>query len=114
MVDREGMTNTRIRLCADKDADVQVLTRTAPQKPSLYKVILLNDDYTPMEFVVMILEQIFGKSHEEATRIMLNIHHQGVGLCGVYPYDIAETKVGKVLHLAQEREYPLQCQMEKE
>jgi len=93
-----------------------VITRTKPktQKPHLYKVLLLNDDYTPMEFVVFILEQVFGKSRENATSIMLHVHQKGVGLCGVYTYEVAETKVTQVMELAHEHQHPLQCTMEKE
>lgn len=84
------------------------------KKPSMYKVILLNDDYTPMDFVVYILEEYFHKSREEATRIMLHVHHRGQGICGVYPYDLAETKVAQVVEAARRHEHPLQCVMEKE
>lgn len=84
------------------------------KKPNMYKVILLNDDYTPMDFVVYILEEYFYKSREEATRIMLHVHHRGQGICGVYPYDIAETKVAQVIEAARRNEHPLQCIMEKE
>jgi ATP-dependent Clp protease adaptor protein ClpS len=83
-------------------------------KPSLYKVFLLNDDYTTMDFVVLILERIFGKSLVEATQIMLHVHKKGVGLAGVYTREIAETKVQKVHELARENEFPLRCMMEKE
>lgn len=90
----------------------QTLTRT--KKPSLYKVLLLNDDYTPMEFVVYVLERFFSKSREEATTIMLHVHQNGVGLCGVFSFEVAETKVTQVLDLAREHQHPLQCTMEKE
>ena len=89
-------------------------TRLKTKKPSLYRVLLLNDDYTPMEFVVYILERFFQKSREEATRIMLHVHQKGVGVCGIYTYEVAETKVAQVLDLAQRNEHPLQCTMEKE
>lgn len=89
-------------------------TRLKTKKPSLYRVLLLNDDYTPMEFVVYILEKYFQKSREEATRIMLHVHQKGVGVCGIYTYEVAETKVAQVLDLAQRNEHPLQCTMEKE
>ncbi|MFQ5935170.1 MAG: ATP-dependent Clp protease adapter ClpS [Acidiferrobacterales bacterium] len=82
------------------------------KKPDLYKVILLNDDYTPMEFVVAILEGFFRKNREEATRIMLHVHRTGIGVCGVFARDIAETKVQQVMHYAQENQHPLQCTME--
>lgn len=93
-----------------------VITRTQPKtkKPSMYKVILLNDDYTPMEFVVHILEQFFRKGHEEATKIMLHVHQRGVGIAGVYPYEIAETKVTQVIDLARNHQHPLQCTLEKD
>ncbi len=84
------------------------------QKPRLYKVILLNDDYTPMEFVVIVLEQFFSKNREEATRIMLHVHQKGIGVCGVYSREIAEMKVQQVLAFAQEQQQPLQCTMEPE
>jgi ATP-dependent Clp protease adaptor protein ClpS len=93
-----------------------VITRTAAKtkKPSLYKVLLLNDDYTPMEFVVVVLERFFNKGREEATRIMLHVHQKGVGVCGVYTFEIAETKVTKVMDFARKHQHPLQCTMEKE
>ena len=84
------------------------------KKPSLYRVLLLNDDYTPMEFVVYLLENVFRKSHEEAVKIMLHVHHNGVGVCGVYTYEVAETKVVRVMSLARRAQHPLQCTMEKE
>lgn len=90
----------------------KTLTRT--KKPSLYRVLLLNDDYTPMEFVVYVLERFFSKTREEATTIMLHVHQNGVGLCGVFTYEVAETKVAQVLDLARRHEHPLQCTMEKE
>jgi ATP-dependent Clp protease adaptor protein ClpS len=93
-------------------AGTQTLTRT--QKPPLYKVFILNDDFTPMEFVVYVLERFFAKSREEATTIMLHVHQNGVGLCGVFTFDVAETKVAQVLDLARQQEHPLQCTMEKE
>ena len=91
-----------------------VKSRTKVKKPSMYKVLLLNDDYTPMEFVIHVLERLFGKSHEEATRIMLHVHHKGVGICGVYTYEIAETKAGQVMDLARQQQHPLQCTIEKD
>lgn len=84
------------------------------KKPNLYKVLLLNDDYTPMEFVVHILERFFNKPREEAEQIMLHVHHRGVGVCGVFTYEVAETKVTQVMLFAKEHEHPLQCTMEKE
>jgi len=84
------------------------------KKPSLYKVLLLNDDYTPMEFVVHVLERYFHKTRDEATNVMLSVHHEGVGLCGVYTYEVAETKVMQVMDYARQHQHPLQCTMEKE
>lgn len=89
-------------------------TRTKTQKPGLYKVLLLNDDYTPMEFVIHILERFFNKNKHEATDIMLHVHRRGVGLCGVFTYEVAETKVNQVMDFARANEQPLQCTMEKE
>ncbi|MBK8200532.1 MAG: ATP-dependent Clp protease adapter ClpS [Acidobacteria bacterium] len=94
--------------------DLATETRIKTKKPSLYRVLLLNDDYTPMEFVVFILERFFNRSREQATRIMLHVHQKGVGLCGVYTFEVAETKVAQVLDLARRHEHPLQCVMEKE
>ena len=93
-----------------------VVTQTKPktQKPSMYRVLILNDDYTPMEFVVYILERFFNKSPEAATRIMLHVHRRGVGVCGVYTYEVAETKVTQVMDLARQNQHPLQCTIEKE
>lgn len=100
----------------DDDAGTGIVTKTRPKtkKPSLYKVLLLNDDYTPMDFVVYILERFFNKTAEEATQIMLHVHNKGVGICGVYTYEIAETKVAQVMNFAREHQHPLQCTMEKE
>ncbi|MEI6441124.1 MAG: ATP-dependent Clp protease adapter ClpS [Alphaproteobacteria bacterium] len=89
-------------------------TKTKTQKPSLYRVLILNDDYTPMEFVVYVLEQYFHKSREEATEIMLHVHQHGVGVCGVYTYEVAETKVAQVIETARRHQHPLQCTMEKD
>jgi ATP-dependent Clp protease adaptor protein ClpS len=83
------------------------------KRPPLYRVILLNDDYTPMEFVVGVLESVFGLDRNSATRIMLEVHHQGKGICGVYTYEIAETKVAQVMGLAQQHQHPLLCTMEE-
>lgn len=108
-----------ITFCAAGDTatpHTELVRKRAPKtkKPSMFKVYLLNDDFTPMEFVIEILEVIFNKSHTEATQIMLLVHRKGLGLCGVYPYDIAETKVSQVLQAARAAEYPLQCRMESE
>jgi ATP-dependent Clp protease adaptor protein ClpS len=93
-----------------------VVTRTKPKtkKPSMYKVLMLNDDFTPMEFVVHVLERFFAKGREEATRIMLHVHRRGVGICGVYPYEIAETKVTQVMDFARQHQHPLRCTLEKD
>ena len=98
----------------ETEGDVLTETRDDIAEPSMYRVLLLNDDYTTMEFVVEILMLVFSKSVEEATRIMLNVHRIGVGLCGIYTYEVAETKVDTVHALAKERGFPLKCSMEKE
>jgi ATP-dependent Clp protease adaptor protein ClpS len=92
----------------DSETDIEV------EEPPMYKVMLLNDDYTTMEFVVEVLVYVFQKSAEEATRIMLNVHRVGVGVCGLYPYEVAETKVNTVESLARENGFPLKCIMERE
>jgi ATP-dependent Clp protease adaptor protein ClpS len=93
-----------------------IVTRTRPKtkKPSLYKVLLLNDDYTPMEFVVHILEKFFSKSREDAVEVMLHVHRHGVGVCGVFTFEVAETKVAQVIEFSRRHQHPLQCTMEKE
>jgi ATP-dependent Clp protease adaptor protein ClpS len=93
---------------------VVVKARPKTRKPAMYKVLMLNDDYTPMEFVVHVLERFFQKSREEATRIMLHVHRRGVGVCGVFTYEVAETKVTQVMDLARQNQHPLQCTIEKE
>jgi ATP-dependent Clp protease adaptor protein ClpS len=93
---------------------VVVKAKPKTKKPSMYKVLMLNDDYTPMEFVVHVLERFFGKSREEATRIMLHVHHRGVGICGVFTYEVAETKVTQVMDFARQHQHPLQCTLEKD
>ncbi len=100
----------------DGEGKTGLVTKTRPKtkRPSLYKVLLLNDDYTPMEFVVHVLERFFNKGREDATRIMLHVHQKGVGICGVYTYEIAETKVAQVMDFARQNQHPLQCTMEKE
>ena len=99
----------------NQDFQRGVLLDTKPKtkKPSMYNVLLLNDDYTPMEFVVMVLEKIFNKKQEEATQIMLHVHKNGVGVCGIFTYEVAESKCKHVLDLAKKNEHPLQCTMEK-
>src|SRR6266478_6052622 len=92
-----------------------VITKTKPQtkRPSLYRVLLLNDDYTPMEFVVHVLERFFNKDHETAQRIMMHVHQHGIGECGVFTYEVAETKVTQVMDFSRKHQHPLQCVMEK-
>ncbi|MGC9269191.1 ATP-dependent Clp protease adapter ClpS [Acidiphilium sp.] len=95
------------------DDGIAAETRITPQRPPLYKVLMLNDDYTPMDFVVHALERFFAKSPDEAARITVNIHRRGSGLCGVFTYDIAETKMIQVTDLARQNQHPLQCSIEK-
>jgi ATP-dependent Clp protease adaptor protein ClpS len=99
----------------DDDSGTSVVTKTRPKtkRPALYRVLLLNDDYTPMEFVVLVLEKFFQKGREEATHIMLHVHQHGVGECGIYTYEVAETKVTQVMDFARKHQHPLQCVMEK-
>jgi ATP-dependent Clp protease adaptor protein ClpS len=100
----------------DDGNETGLVTKTRPKvkKPSLYRVLLLNDDYTPMEFVVHVLEKYFNKGQEEAMQIMLHVHQNGVGICGTFTYEIAETKVTQVIDSARRNQHPLQCTMEKE
>jgi ATP-dependent Clp protease adaptor protein ClpS len=93
---------------------VVVKSRPRTRKPAMYKVLMLNDDYTPMEFVVHVLERFFAKTRDEATRIMLHVHRRGVGVCGVFTYEVAEHKVTQVMDLARQNQHPLQCTLEKE
>ena len=97
------------------DPETGVATRTRPRtkKPSNYKVLMLNDDYTPMEFVVLVLQRFFTMSIEDATRVMLQVHQQGIAVCGVFTYEVAETKVSQVIDFARENQHPLQCTLEK-
>ena len=88
-------------------------TRAKPKKPSQFKVLMLNDDYTPMEFVVVSLKRFFNMDLEQATRVMLHVHQKGVGVCGIFPYEIAETKVHQVMDFARQNQHPLQCTLEK-
>jgi len=111
----------RIRSAQDDDNDrdgqdqigLATKTRAKPKKPSQFKVLLLNDDYTPMEFVVMVLKRFFQMDIEQATRVMLHVHQKGVGVCGIFPYEIAETKVNQVMDYARQNQHPLQCTLEK-
>lgn len=100
----------------DSKTNTGTITRIKPKtkRPSLYRVLLLNDDYTPMEFVVLVLQDVFNKTREDAMRIMLHVHNQGVGECGVYPFEVAETKVTRVMDTARKNQHPLQCVMEKQ
>ena len=100
---------------ADDGFETGVVTRTRPKtkKPSQYKVLMLNDDYTPMEFVVLVLQRFFTMSIEDATRTMMQVHQHGVALCGIFTYEVAETKVSQVIDFARENQHPLQCTLEK-
>lgn len=93
---------------------VVVKTRPKVKRPSMYKVLMLNDDYTPMEFVVHVLEHFFHKNQDEATQIMLHVHRRGIGICGVYTYEVAEMKVAQVVDFARRHEHPLQLTLEKD
>ena len=97
----------------DLDKGVLLEAKTKVKKPSMYNVLLLNDDYTPMEFVVLVLESVFNKKQEEATQIMLHVHKNGIGVCGTFTYEVAESKCKTVIDLAKKNEHPLQCTMEK-
>ncbi|WP_408876769.1 ATP-dependent Clp protease adapter ClpS [Gluconobacter sphaericus] len=100
----------------DQDLEIGVVVRprARTRKPSMYKVLMLNDDYTPMEFVVHVLERFFAKTRDEATSIMLQVHQRGVGICGVFTYEVAESKVTQVMDLARQNQHPLQCTIEKD
>ena len=100
----------------DGENDIGVVLKTKPKtaRPPLYKVLILNDDFTPMEFVVMVLERFFGMTHAQAFDIMLTVHKKGIAVVGVYSHEIAETKVAQVMDYAQRHQHPLQCTMEKE
>ena len=97
----------------DAQTGIATKTRARSKKPSQYKVLMLNDDYTPMEFVVMCLKRFFRMDLEQATRVMLHVHQKGVGVCGVFPYEVAETKVNQVMDFARQNQHPLQCTLEK-
>ncbi len=98
----------------EDDADLLTQTKPKTQRPPLYKVLLLNDDYTPMEFVVLVLERFFGITHSQAVDIMLTVHQKGLAVVGVFSYEVAETKVAQVMDFARRNQHPLQCTMEKE
>ena len=99
---------------SQKDTGVLLQERPKTKRPQLYKVIMLNDDYTPMEFVVYVLERFFGKDESAATQIMLQIHQTGLGVCGVYTFEVAETKLTQTMDLAQKNDHPLQLRLEKD
>jgi len=98
---------------SENETGIATKTKARPKKPSQYKVLMLNDDYTPMEFVVMVLKRFFGMDLEQATRVMLHVHQKGVGVCGIFPYEVAETKVNQVMDFARQNQHPLQCTLEK-
>ena len=108
-----GVDDENIKQGDGLENGIAVKTRVNTKKPSMYKVLMLNDDYTPMEFVIHVLESFYNKAHEEATQIMLHVQQKGVGTCGVYTYEIAETKVNQTMDLAQQHQHPLQCTIEK-
>jgi len=109
------MSNDENRNAGPGGPATSVITKVKPKtkRPNLYRVLILNDDYTPMEFVVHVLEKFFQKDAEAATKIMLHVHHHGIGECGVFTYEIAETKVTQVMDFARKHQHPLQCVMEK-
>ena len=110
------MSNDENRSGAGSGPSTSVITKVKPKtkRPNLYRVLILNDDYTPMEFVVHVIERFFNKDVETATKIMLHVHQHGVGICGVFTYEVAETKVAQVIEFARRHQHPLQCTMEKE
>lgn len=117
--ERQGVTKLPQRkqdVASGEEHDVGVLTeqKVRTERPPLYKVLLLNDDFTPMEFVVHVLERFFGMSHAQAFELMLTVHKKGVAVVGVFAFEIAETKVGQVMQFARRHQHPLQCTMEKE
>jgi ATP-dependent Clp protease adaptor protein ClpS len=111
---RQAMSDNGRRGEEGPGTGVIVKAKPKTKKPSMYKVLMLNDDYTPMEFVVHILERFFAKNRQEATRIMMHVHRKGVGICGVYTYEVAETKVTQVMDFARQHQHPLQCTLEKD
>ena len=108
-----GAQNDDDRGGSGTETGVATKTRAKPKKPSQFKVLMLNDDYTPMEFVVIVLKRFFNMDMEQATRVMLHVHQKGVGVCGIFPYEIAETKVNQVMDFARQNQHPLQCTLEK-
>ena len=113
-VNKEFGAKSPSKIEDDSNLGVGLATKTRPKtkKPAMYKVLMLNDDYTPMEFVIHILERFFGKNQDEATHIMLHVHQPGVGVCGVFTYELAETKATQVMDLARQNDHPLQCTIE--
>ncbi len=113
---RQAMSqgDKKVRRSPSTDVIVRTKPKTKPKTPSMYKVLMLNDDYTPMEFVVHVLENLFGKNRADATRIMLHVHQRGVGVCGVFTYEVAESKVAATIDYARRHQHPLQCTLEKE
>ena len=117
----DSVDSWSVRAAGDEDSGggsenqigIATKTRAKPKKPSQFKVLMLNDDYTPMEFVVMVLKRFFQMDLEQATRVMLHVHQKGVGVCGIFPYEIAETKVNQVMDFARQNQHPLQCTLEK-
>ena len=116
------ISDSLIQAMSDQDGDddegapalgCATRTRTRSKTPAPYKVLMLNDDYTPMEFVVLVLQRFFKMGIEDATRVMLHVHQRGVGVCGIFPYEVAETKVAQVIDFARENQHPLQCTLEK-
>lgn len=97
-----------------ESADISVKEKTKTKKPSMYKVLMMNDDFTPMDFVVVALKKFFKKPHEDAIRIMTAVHNTGIGMCGIYTYEVAETKVAQVMTFARQHQHPLKCVLEKE
>ncbi len=110
-----SMTGGPDRRDDDRGPGIALMTRpkTAVKKPPLYRVLLLNDDFTPMEFVIHVLQQFFNKSYEDAYTIMMHVHQKGIGECGVFTYEVAETKVTLVMDFARQHQHPLQCVMER-
>ncbi len=100
----------------EDEGEIGIATKAKPKtkKPSMYKVLMLNDDYTPMEFVVHVLKRFFGMDTDEATRVMLHVHQRGFGVCGIFSYEVAETKVNQVMDFAKQNQHPLQCTLEKD
>ena len=98
----------------EAEGNIKLAVKPKTKIPPLYRVLMMNDDYTPMEFVIEVLEKFFQKNREEATQIMLHVHQRGVGVCGIYAYDLAETKAMQVMNYARKYEHPLQVQLEKE